>query len=178
MFVFIVVCFMRLPCVVNEFSLKIILRKDFYEKLDLEIKELLKITNTSYFEHHLVENYYNPNFLISSFMSNEEWQDLYWKDYWHNDSLERKVYKNAIINGSSVSLWTSLDNKEECMEKRKIICKIDNGVTFGYKISPTVLESFSFGWLGGNILSSDFLNVIDEKIQQIKSFHLKNFYNY
>ena len=171
---------MRLPRILDEFSLKIILRKDFYDLLESEIKEILKVTHTSYFEHHLVENYYNPKFLISSFMSNEEWQDHYWREYWHKDPLERRVYKNAMLNGSSVLSWTGLDSEDECMSERKKTCHVNNGFTIGCKISPTMLESFSFGWLDKeeNAISADFLTLMDEKIQQIKFFHLKNFYNY
>jgi hypothetical protein len=106
---------MRLIKRINEAFLTVDLRKDFYETLEGPLRELIIYTNADYFAHHFIQNYYNPGFYVSSFVSHDVWQDLYWNEYWYNDPLERKVYKNALENGSSIVPWNLSDPDSECM---------------------------------------------------------------
>ncbi|CAO5681482.1 MAG: hypothetical protein HEEMFOPI_01511 [Holosporales bacterium] len=164
--------------VIDESFLKIFLRKELADRVVANIKDLQDFTKAEYFDHHIIKNYYKKDFTISSIMTNSDWQDLYWKEYWHNDPLERKVYKNAKINGSSVSLWSVCDNDSDCMIARKKTCHVNDGVTICYTISPFVMESFSLAWSkkDGKNVSSDFLKEIETKISNIRNFHFDNFY--
>ncbi|CAO5681506.1 MAG: hypothetical protein HEEMFOPI_01516 [Holosporales bacterium] len=125
--------------VIDESFLKIFLRKELADRVVANIKDLQDFTKAEYFDHHIIKNYYKKDFTISSIMTNSDWQDLYWKEYWHNDPLERKVYKNAKINGSSVSLWSVCDNDSDCMIARKKTCHVNDCVTICYTISPFLI---------------------------------------
>lgn len=160
-----------------DMSVKIDLRKDLNDKLKSDLLELQTFTNACYFEHLLVDRYYNPGFFISSFSSNEEWQDLYWKEYWHNDILERKAYKNALLNGSSMIPWNLIDKVDDCMVNRKKTTEADNGVMMARKVSDTVMESISIGWKKGKNIHkfNELLNQTDGVFQKIQNTHFDVF---
>lgn len=154
-------------------KIKVALRKDFYDTLQPYLDELLNLTGADYFAHQLIENYYQPGHFVSSFNTHEDWQDNYWLNFWDKDPLERKIHKNAIMNGLSFSLWQISDPDSKCMEERMKMCNVFDGVAFSYQHKSGVLENFTVAWNKFDLDSIDpkKLELIQEKLVPIRLHH-------
>ena len=123
-------------------SFKTNLMDKFY---DLAGKEM-KAVGAHYFGHTLIKNHRQEGHTVSSFFTNPDWQEKYWKDYWDCDPLWGVSYPIAQINGCSVVSWKVVDPDSDCMEDRKSVCKMQDGFTFSIQHGNGILENFSFGW--------------------------------
>ena len=121
-------------------------RTDLMTKFyDLASKEM-KNVGCHYFAHNLIKNHCKEGHTISSFVTNPDWQEKYWKDYWDCDPVHSASYPIAQLNGCAITSWKILDPDSDCMEGRKSICKTNDALTFCIQHENGVLENFSFGW--------------------------------
>ena len=123
-------------------SFKINLMDKFYDLVSKEMKSV----GAHYFAHNLIKNHLQEGHTVSSFVTNLDWQEKYWKDYWDCDPLDRASYTIAKINGSAVVSWKVIDPDSDAIEDRKSMCKVKDGLTFCMEHDNGVLENFSFGW--------------------------------
>ncbi len=163
--------------IIQNTKIKVALRKDFFDILRDPIRDLLEFTGANYFAHQIIENYYQPNHFVSSFNTHEDWSDLYWSKFWFNDPLERKIHKNAKINGSSVSLWQLSDPDSDCMLSRMQMCKVRDGVAFSYQHKTGVLENYTIAWEKFNLESINIKKIIliQEKLNPIRLYHRQTY---
>lgn len=106
----------------------------------------MKNVGAHYFAHNLIKNHRQEGHTVSSFYSNPDWQEKYWKDYWDCDLI---VDTNCVItkkNGSSITSWKVIDPDSDCMEDRKSMCQMQDGFTFYMQHDNGVIENFSIGW--------------------------------
>jgi len=159
--------------IIETSRIKVALRKDFHDVLKAPISELLDLTGADYFEHQIIKNYYQPNHFVSAFNTHEEWLDNYWANFWDNDPLERKLHKNAQINGLSFCLWHLSDPNSDCMKARMQMCRVFDGVAFAYQHKSGVLESFTIAWHKFDLERVDpkKLELIQEKLVPIRLHH-------
>jgi hypothetical protein len=114
----------------------------FQDQLCQEMEEL----DCHYFAHNLIQNYYKPGHTVSSFYSNPEWQQEYWRNYCDTDVLAHRIHKIADADGFAISSWDFVDPDSDVMKRRKSVCHIDDGVHFTFKHEDGLLENYSFGW--------------------------------
>jgi hypothetical protein len=158
---------------IQDSKIKVALRKDFYDVLRNPIRELLDVTGANYFSHQIIENYYQTGHFVSSFNAHEDWLDTYWSEFWDNDPFERKIHKNAKINGFTVSLWQLSDPDSKCMETRMKMCKVHDGVGFSYQHKSGAMENFTIAWSSFDLSKIDInkLELIQEKLNPIRQHH-------
>lgn len=133
---------------IKDTFLTIRLMSGLYPKMKEAIQSFQDLTGADYIEHNIVKNYYGRDFLISSFCNQNDWQELYWKEFWFNDPLERKVHKNILLNKTAMIPWSLVE--DGCMTKRKEINEVEDGFSFGNLLSSATMESFSIGWKNKN----------------------------
>lgn len=132
---------------INDNYVTIALRKDLHQSLKKELDDFMTLTKAQYFSHQLITDYYKENFYISAFDLDQNWGDLYWREYWFNDPVERKVIKNAQNKASSVIFMEFVQEKEnDCLSTRQLMCDTRQGGYFAYIHSDDVMEVFALGW--------------------------------
>lgn len=112
---------------------------------DLAGKEM-KNVGAHYFAHNLIKNLCKEGHTTSSFVTSPDWQEKYWQDYWDCDPLYYASYPIAKINGCAITSWRVADPGSDCMEDRKSICKMNDGLSFFIQHDNGISENFSFGW--------------------------------
>jgi len=122
-------------------SFKTELMDKFYDFVGKGMKDV----GAHYFAHNLIKNHLKEGHTISSFHTNLDWQEKFWKDYWDNDPLDDTNSPVAKINGFSATSWRVVESND-CLEDRKIMCQIRDGLTFYILHNNGVLENFSIGW--------------------------------
>src|SRR3546814_875722 len=110
-------------------DIEIMLRKDFYKKLDILLKELASDMGLYLFHHNLIQNYREPGHKVSSFGNNEEWSENYWDKYYNDDPVEKACNHATKMTGFAVSTWQVIDPKSACMEARTKICDVKDGLS-------------------------------------------------
>jgi hypothetical protein len=170
---------MKKPEIVENTQIKVALRKDFYDSLKIPLQDLFDITGADYFAHQLIENYYQPGHFVSSFNCHEDWLDAYWSKYWDQDPIERKIHKNAKANGVTFSIWQVSDTSSNCMEIRKKMCKVEDGVAISYQHKSGLLENFTVAWKKFDLdkIDGQKLELIQEKIIPIRLHHHQVYQN-
>jgi hypothetical protein len=123
-------------------SFKIDLMDKFYDLMDKRMKDV----GAHYFAHNLIKNHLKEGHTVSSFYSNPDWQEKYWKDYWDCDPVDYTNYTITKINGCSSASWKVIDPNSDCMEDRKTLCQMQDGFSFYMQHDNGVLENFSIGW--------------------------------
>lgn len=123
-------------------TLRLGLHNVFYDTTGKEMDDI----NCHYFAHHLIQNYRQEGWAVSSFNTNPDWQTKYWSEYWDRDPLERECHKIAQLNGFIVSSWQVVDPNSDVMEERKSACRLSTGFSFYVQHKEGILENFSFGW--------------------------------
>ena len=121
-------------------------KTDLIDKFyDLAGKEM-KNVGSHFFAHNLIKNCLQEGHTTSSFYTNPDWQEKYWKDYWDCDPLWAASYPLAQINGFSVTSWRLIEPENNFAEDRKSMCKTNDGISFMTKHDNGAIETFSFGW--------------------------------
>jgi hypothetical protein len=143
----------------------------FYDLVGKEMKSV----GAHYFAHHLIKNHCQEGHTVSSFYTNPDWQEKYWKDYWDRDPVHSKSYPIAQINGSSVVSWKVIDPDSDCMEDRRTMCKMADGFRFDVQHDNGVLENFSFGWEKYDMsrVNRQKLGKLSQMITDFRIAHLK-----
>jgi hypothetical protein len=165
--------------IIQDDCITIVKRKDFFDTLKPQLESVFDLTGAKYFAHQLIENYYLPDHFVSSFNTCEDWSDIYWKEYWYQDSIERKVHKNARLRGASVVLWNIADTQSKCMQQRKLISKTQDGVIFSYQHPSGTLENFTLAWENLDLHTFDVNKVekLEELLNPIRSHHRQVYRN-
>lgn len=160
---------------VNTDGINIILRQSllslFHDRLRREMEDL----DCHYFAHNLIQNYYKPGHTVSSFYTNPEWQQEYWRDYGNSDILAHKIHQIAETDGFAISSWDFVDPDSDVMKRRKLVCDLYDGVHFTFKHEDGLLENYSFGWNqnGRGKMSFEKLLKLSEVIDDFRGAHLK-----
>jgi hypothetical protein len=123
-------------------SFKTDLMSKFYDLIGKGMKDV----GAHFFAHQLIKNYCQEGHTVSSFMTNPDWQEKYWKDYWDCDPTVGTNHGIAKINGCSVTSWKVVDLGSDCMEDRKTMCQMQDGFHFWMLQPNGVFENFSIGW--------------------------------
>lgn len=152
-------------------SFKTNLISKFHDLVDKDMKNI----GAHYFSHSLIKNHRQADHTISSFMTHVDWQEKYWKDYWDCDPIHSASYPIAQVNGNSVVSWRVIDSESDCMENRKMMCQVSNGLRFDIQYNDHVLESFSFGWKKHdmNQMSRQKLAKLSDIIAEFRAVHFK-----
>jgi len=161
----------------NSDRLTVILRKSlqslFQDKLRKEMEDL----DCHYFVHNLIKNYDRPGHTVSSFHTNLEWQQEYWREHWDRDLLSRKINHIAETDGFAISSWDFIDPESDVMKRRKSVCYLDDGVHFTFRYDDGLLENYSFGWKNteGKKMSFERLLKLSDLVSDFQEAHLKLF---
>jgi len=126
--------------------IKVAFRADLISRFYDEVGKGMKSIGCHYFTHNLVKNYCKEGHTTSSFYTNLDWQEKYWKDYWDCDPLWYASHPIAQVNGVAIMSWRVINLEDDCMEDRKTMCKMRDGLSFYIQHDNGVLENFSFGW--------------------------------
>jgi hypothetical protein len=90
----------------------------------------MKNVRAPYFGHCLIKNFGQEGHTVSSFVTNSDWQEKYWNNYCDCDALANSSYRIAKINGCAISSWKVADLESDCMEDRKSMCRMSDGLAF------------------------------------------------
>lgn len=151
-------------------SFKTELMDQFYDLVGKEMKDV----GAHFFGHTLIKNHRQEGHTISSFFTNSDWQEKYWKDYWDCDPVHSASYPIAQINGSAVVSWKVVDPDSDCMEDRKTMCKMNDGFRFDIQHDNGILENFSFGWEKYNVTRVNRQKLV-KLSSMITDFRLQHF---
>lgn len=133
--------------IINDTYVTIAVRKDFHQDIQEELHSFVNLTGVHYFSHQLISNYYKKDFYISAFDLDQKWGDLYWREHWFNDPVERKVIKNAQNKASAVVFIEFVQDQEnDCLNTRRLMCNAIQGGYFAYIHNDDIMEVFAFGW--------------------------------
>lgn len=143
----------------------------FHDQLRKGMEEL----DCHYFAHNLIQNYYKPGHTVSSFYTNSEWQEEYWRNYWDSDILAHRIHKIAETDGFAISSWDFIDPDSDVMKRRKSVCDIHDGVHFTFKHEGGLLENYSFGWKksGRGKMGFEKLLKLSDVVSDFRDAHLK-----
>ena len=167
------------PKIIKHPEITITLKKDFYGVFDKNIKELFKETGISYFAHQLIENYRMPNHKVSSFYTNENWQEIYWNNFWNNDPIEKIAHQNAGKNGISLTSWQICDPTSECMEARISTCNVRDGLFMAFSHPSGIIENYTFAWekFDFSLIDHKTISKLQNFIMPIRQAHHQSFTN-
>ena len=130
----------------NEHPVMISFKTNLVNRFYDDAGKAMKDIGAHFFSHNLIKNCLQEGHTTSSFYTNLDWQEKYWKDYWDCDPLWAASYPIAQINGCAIMSWKVLNTNDDCTEDRKSMCKVKDGLSFYTKHDNGVVENFSFGW--------------------------------
>jgi len=156
-------------------DMEVSLRKDFYDKFDLLLKDTFNNIGINYFSHNLIINYRQENHKVSSFGSNEEWNETYWSTFRNHDPIERACHIGTQQVGVGLSSWQVLDPTSECTQERTKICKTRGGLLIAFQHGNGLIENLSFGWqkFDTNTLNPKKIELLNQMISPLRQYHLK-----
>jgi len=164
---------MRVPKVINHSDMKVVMRKDFYDKFDDQLKTIEKSTEAKYFGHNIIKNYREKGHTISTFCNYEPWHDFYWNKYYNEDPMEQAVHQATQKNNFGIVSWEIGQKSSTCGQERKELTKIRDGVFFSFTKPENYLETFIIGWecLNTEKLDIDYIFHLASLLKPIRDYH-------
>jgi len=161
----------------NTDQVNVTLRESLVDLFQDKVQGEMENLNCSYFTHNLIKNCYKPGHTVSSFYSDPEWQEEYWRDYSDSDLLFQKVCQAADAAGFAISSWDVIDPQSDVMKRRKAVCDLYDGVHFTFKHEDGTLENYSFGWKedGRGKMGFDRLLKLADVVDDFRDVHFKLF---
>lgn len=166
---------MRKPKIINYPDIKVIMRKDFYDHFDDQLKNITEKTGATYFGHNIIRNYREKDHKVSTFCNNEAWHDLYWEKYYNEDLTEKIGHQATKKNNFAVISWGIARDSNPCVQERMKINKVKDGVIFSFKRPENYLETFLIGWdnLNTEKLDLEYIFHLTSLLKPIREHHWK-----
>ena len=124
---------MRDPIIIDSPNLKVILRKDFHDKFEDQLRGITNNTRATYIGHTITQNYREARHLVSSFCNQDAWHDVYWQKYWNDDPMEKACHAAIQKNNFAVVSWKIEQETSPCCEERLKATQTNDGITFSFK---------------------------------------------
>lgn len=164
---------MRDPKVIAYSDMGVIMRKDFYEHFDDNLKKIVKDTGATFFAHNIIKNYRERGHKISSFCNYETWHEIYWDKYRNIDPLEKTLHQAVLKNDFGVISWEIGHNGSLCSQERIKATQAREGITFSFKRPEGYIENLSVGWkdLDPEVLSTEYISYLTSLLKPIRDYH-------
>lgn len=165
---------MRIPKTINYPDMKVIMRKDFYDGFQEQLKKIELETGATYFGHNIIKNYRNKDHKISTFCNYEEWHELYWDKYRNFDPLEKTVHQAVQKNNFAVLSWEMGNiSSSSCSQERMKLTQIKDGICFSFKRPESYVETMMLGWdtLDPEKLNIDYISCLCTLLKPIRDYH-------
>ena len=164
---------MRDPKIINYPDMKVIMRKDFYDHFDDQLKKITKDTGATYFGHNIIKNYREKGHSVSTFCNREAWHDIYWEKYYNEDSTERMCHQAVIKNNFMVVSWEIVRGSNPCAQERMKINNVKDGIIFSFKKPENYIEAFLIGWenLNTENIDTEYIFHLTSLLKPIRDHH-------
>ena len=164
---------MRQPKFINYPDVKVIMRKDFYDEFDDQLKKIAKDTGATFFAHGFIKNYREKDHKVSTFCNFEPWHEVYWDKYRNDDPLERTINQAVQKNDFGVISWDIGHNSSPCSQERLKLTKAKDGITFSFKRPENYIETLYIGWneLDSERLDTDYILHLTSLLKPIRDYH-------
>ena len=164
---------MREPKVISYPEVKVIMRKDFYDEFNDNLKKIIDDTGATYFGHNIIKNYREPGHQISTFCNFEAWHDIYWENYRNDDPMEIVLHQTAKKNSFGAISWEIGLNSSSCSKERIKFTKVKDGVFFSFKKPENYMESFTIGWnnLNANEMDAEYIFYLCSLLKPLRDHH-------
>lgn len=164
---------MREPKLINYPDMRVVMRKDFYDSFDHQLKKITQDTGATYFGHNIIKNYRQNGHKISTFCNHEPWHDIYWDQYRNDDPMEKVVHQTVNKNSFGVVSWEIGQHSSFCGQERRRITNIKDGILFSFKRPDNYIETFLIGWkdLDPEKLNIDYISQLSSLLKPIRDHH-------
>ncbi len=165
---------MREPKIINYPDMKVVMRKDFYDKFNDQLNTIIKSTDTTYFGHNIIKNYREKGqHVVSTFCNHEAWHDLYWDKYRNEDITEKIGHAATQKNNFAVISWGIDSTLNPCGQERMKRNKVKEGIIFSFRRPENYIETFLVGWgtLNTDRLNIDYIAHLTSLFQPIRDYH-------
>lgn len=166
---------MRTPKIIAHPDMKIILRKDFCDKFDPHLKNVMDETGATYFGHNIIKNYREKDHRVSTFCNREMWHELYWEKYRNDDPIDELCHQSSQTTSFMGVSWKIAQNMNSCNKERLKINKIKDGLLFSFKKPDNYFETFLIGWnkLKTRNLDVEYIMHLASLLKPIREYHWK-----
>lgn len=163
----------KLPKLINYPDMQVIMRKDFYNNFDAQLKKITEDTGAIYFGHNIIKNYREGGHRVSTFCNHESWHEIYWEKYRNDDPTEKIVHRAIQENYFAASSWKVDAAASPCIEERLKLTTTNDGITFSFKRKENYQETFSLGWktLKAKVLDTDYMLYLASLLKPIRDYH-------
>ena len=164
---------MRRPKIINYPDMKVIMRKDFYDVFDNQLKKAVEDAGATFFAHVLIKNYRQKDHKVSTFCNHEDWHEIYWEQYYNEDPLEKTIHQAAQKNNFGVISWEITKNSSPCRKEWTKFTQAKDGITFSFKRPENHIESLWVGWrdLHSEQLDTDYLFHLASLLKPLRDHH-------
>lgn len=164
---------MKDPKIINYPDMKVIMRKDFYEKFGEHLKKITADTGATYFGHNLIKNYREAGHKISTFCMHEDWHEIYWDKYRNTDPMDRICHAAVKKNNFGVVSWEIGQQSSACGHERKTITGVKDGILFSFKRPENYFETFLVGWndLDPEKLDIAYISHLSSLLKPLRDYH-------
>lgn len=164
---------MRDPKVIKYSDMKVVMRKDFYDHFDGQLKKIVKDTGAKFFAHNIIKNYREENHKISTFCNYEAWHEIYWDKYRNQDPLEKTIHQAVQKNNFAIMSWELGHNSSPCSQERVKLTQARDGISFSFIRPGNYIETLAIGWeyLDSERLDTEYIAHLSFLLNPIRNHH-------
>jgi hypothetical protein len=127
-------------------SFDVIIRNDLRETHGKALLEVLENLGVNFVSHNIINNYGKKGHIISSFCTNNNWQDYYWPKQSKKDPSDKIGHSKALEGKNGMINWNAMSASDEISKNRLSFNKCEKGFSLFFPEKKGILENLSIGW--------------------------------